>query len=350
MGLIVVTGATGHVGANLVRELLRRGERVRAIVLEKDPPPALHGLDIECVPGDVRDPESLRRAFKGAEMLYHLAAQISIVGEMGGLVHATNVVGVRNVGVAALESGVRRMVHMCSVHAFQQEPLDEPLDETRARVTSKSAPAYDRSKAAGEAEVRALIAEGLDAVIVHPSGIIGPFDYQPSRMGHVFLDLYHRKLPSLLDGGFDWVDVRDVVAGSIAALERGRTGESYLLSGRWCSIGELARIAERLTGVKPPRFTSPRWLARIGAPFLEGWAKLRRQEPLYTAESLVALGANRNYVRTKSERELGHQPRPTEDSVRDVYRWFASHGRVPPSLLERIESGAAPADTRAASG
>jgi dihydroflavonol-4-reductase len=320
-----------------VRELLRRGTQVRAVVQEPDPP-SLSGLDIEQVPGDVRDLDSLRRAFKGAEVLYHLAAQISIVGPMGGLVHDTNVVGARHAGQAALEAGVRRMVHMCSVHAFQQEPLDQPLDETRVRVSARSAPAYDRSKADGEAEIRALVAKGLDAVIVHPSGIIGPHDYQPSRMGHVFLDLFHRKLPSLIDGGFDWVDVRDVVSGSIAALERGRTGESYLLSGRWCAIGELARIAEGVTGVKPPRLTSPMWLARTGAPFMELWAKLARKEPLYTSESLLALRANRSYVRTKSERELGHQPRPTEESVRDVYRWFASNGRIAAEALSRIEA------------
>jgi dihydroflavonol-4-reductase len=312
---------------------LARGDRVRVVAHTPDPE-SLKGLDVEQVPGDVRDLESLKKAFAGAELIVHLAAQISIVGEMGGLVRDTNVTGARNAAEAALQSGARRMLHMCSVHAFQQEPLDQPLDETRARVTR--GPAYDRSKAAGEAEVRGVIARGLDVVIVHPSGIVGPLDYRPSRMGTVFLDLFHRKLPSLLDGGFDWVDVRDVVSGSLAALERGRSGESYLLTGRWAAIGELAALAEKLTGVRPPRFTSPMWLARVGAPLLEGWARLRRAEPLYTAESLLALRANRNYLRDKAARELGHQPRPLEDSVRDVYRWFAENGRIPPSLLERL--------------
>jgi dihydroflavonol-4-reductase len=325
--MIAVTGASGHVGANLVRELLRRGQRVRALVHTPDPP-SLRGLDVEQVPGDVRDLPSLRRAFAGAEVLYHLAARISIVGEMGGLVHDTNVVGARNAGQAALDCGVRRVLHMCSVHAFAQEPLDQALDETRARVSARSAPAYDRSKAGGEAEMRRLLERGLDVVILHPSGIIGPFDFGPSRMGQVFLDLYRRKLPSLVDGGFDWVDVRDVVAGAIAAVERGRTGESYLMTGHWRSIPELAGIAESVTGVRRPRLTSPRWLARVGAPLLEGWARLTQQEPLYTRESLVALGANRNYLRGKAERELDHRPRPTEESVRDVYRWFGENARL----------------------
>ena len=333
--MVVVTGANGHVGSNFVRTLLQRGDRVRVMVRQPDPE-SLRGLDVERVQGDVRDLESLKKAFAGAELVVHLAAQISIIGEMGGLVRDTNVIGARNAGEAALACGVRRMLHMCSIHAFDQEPLDQPLDETRARVTR--GPAYDRSKAEGERELRALIPRGLDVVLVHPSGIIGPLDFRPSRMGTVFLDLFHRRLPSLIDGGFDWVDVRDVVAGSIAALERGRTGESYLTTGHWQLIGELAGVAESVTGVKPPRLTSPMWLARVGAPFLEGWARLRKEEPLYTGESLLALRANRSYVRRKALDELGYQPRPIEESVRDVYRWFAENGRLPSSLLGRLEA------------
>ena len=332
----IVTGANGHVGSNLVRELLARGEKVRVVVRELETE-SLRGLDVEVAEADVRDRDALVRAFRGGERVYHLAAQISIVGPMGGIVHATNVDGARNAGEAALECGVKRFLHMCSVHAFQQEPLDQPLDEARVRVRQGEGLAYDCSKAAGEAEIRSLVARGLDAVIVHPSGIIGPYDYRPSRMGKVFLDLYHRKLPSLLDGGFDWVDVRDVVAGSIAAMERGRTNESYLLTGAWRSIGELATMAEAVTGVRPPRFTSPTWLARVGAPFMEAWAKLTKQEPLYTSESLDALGANKVFVRDKSERELGYRPRPTAESVRDTYRWFAANGRLPTALLDRID-------------
>jgi dihydroflavonol-4-reductase len=335
----VVTGASGHVGANLVRTLLSRGERVRVMVRQPDPV-SLRGLDVERVHGDVRDPASLRRAFEGAERLYHCAALISIVGPMGGLVHQTNVVGARQVGEAALSCGVRRMVHFCSVHAFQQEPLDQPLDETRTRV-GQGGLAYDRSKADGEAEIRALVARGLDAVILHPSGIIGPFDFRPSRMGQVFLDLYRGRLPMLVDGGFDWVDVRDVVAGALAAMERGRTGESYLLTGHWASVGELARLSVEITGRPAPRLTSPQWLARIGAPFLEGWAKLTRSEPLYTGESLAALRANRVYLRTKAAGDLGHQPRPLADSVRDTYHWFATHGTLPDTLLARLGARAA---------
>lgn len=337
--LTVVTGANGLVGANLVRELMARGERLRVLV-RSDDPEALRGLDVERIRGDVRDLESLKAALRGAERVYHLAGQISVVGPMGGLVQATNVIGAQNVGEAALACGARRLLHVCSVHAFRQAPLDQPIDETRARVQPGEAPAYDCSKAAGEAEIRRLITKGLEAVIVHPSGIIGPFDFRPSRMGQVLLDLYQRKLPALVAGGFDWVDVRDVVAGAIAAMERGRCNESYILSGNWQSMADLASMAALVTGMAPPRFTSPPWLARAGAPLMEGWAHLTGREPLYTREALAALGGNKRYLGDKARRELGYYPRALQESVRDTYHWFAASGRLPRALAARIEAEA----------
>jgi dihydroflavonol-4-reductase len=244
------------------------------------------------------------------------------------MVTRTNVQGVRNVVEAALDCRVRRVVHMSSVHAFMQEPLDWPLDEKRIKVTTPSYPVYDRSKAAGEAEVRNAIARGLDAVIVNPTGIIGPWDFAPSRMGRVFLDLYQGRMPALVRGGFNWVDVCDVVAGTLAAAERGRTGENYLLAGRWQSVETLGAMMEEVTGVRPPRFTCPMWLARLGAGFVVAYGRAVGREPLFTFESLHALRANRRIVVDKAARELGYETRPTLDSVRDVYVWFADVGRI----------------------
>lgn len=308
---------------------------MRALVRGYAERDSLADLDIERFDGDVRDPDAMKKFVAGADTVYHLAAVISIVGGRGGLVDAVNVGGARNVGAAALAAGVPRFVHVCSVHAFDQAPLDEPLDETRARVEPGTAPAYDVSKAAGEAEVRKLVEDGLDAVIVHPTGVIGPFDFAPSRMGHVFLDLYHRRLPALVEGGFDWVDVRDVCKGIVTAADKGRTNESYLLSGHYHPIEVVAKTAQSITGVDPPRLSSPMWLARVGAPFMELVAKVTGSEPLYTSESLCALRANDRIVHDKAAEELGYAPRPFEESVRDVYAWFASEGRLatPPEGL-----------------
>jgi dihydroflavonol-4-reductase len=228
------------------------------------------------------------------------------------------------------------LVYFCSVHAFEQQPLDEPVDETRQRVRSSWAPVYDRTKAAAEAEVRRAISEGLDAVIVHPSGIIGPNDFAPSRMGRFLLDLSRRSLPALVEGGFDFVDVRDVVDGAIAAAEHGRTAESYILSGAWHTMASIAERCGEITGVRPPRVCSPMWLARVGAPFMDLWYLATKQEPLFTRESLAALRANRVYVRDKAARELGYAPRPLEQTLLDTYRWFAEDGRLPATVASRL--------------
>ncbi len=332
---VAVTGATGHIGASLVRQLIARGDDVR-VMLHTNNGQALEGLDVATVTGDVTDPASLEAAFADAEVVYHLAALISITGAQGGRVARVNVEGARNVAQACMNVGVRRLVHFCSVHAFCQEPLHEPLEESRARVPPVGGrhPAYDRSKAEGERAVRSYLERGLDVVIVHPSGVIGPFDFAPSRMGQVFLDLFHGRLPSLIDGGFDWVDARDVARGAIAAAEHGTRGNSYLLSGRWCSVPELAQHVKAIVpAAQPPRITTPIWVARMGAPLMTTFAKVAGREPLYTSESLDALQANRNYNHELAAVELGHAPRPLEQSIRDVYRWFAQAGRIPKQAL-----------------
>lgn len=330
MATVAITGATGHVGSNLVRQLLERGDTVRALTRNPDPV-ELHGLPIEKVAGDVSSGQGLPELLDGADLVFHLAAQISIVGPMNGLVHRVNVEGARNVADAALKAGVQRMVHCCSVHVFEPEPFHEPTNEARSRVQRGMAPAYDVSKAEGEAAVREAVAKGLDAVIVHPSGVMGPFDFKPSRMGHVLLKLYRRRLPALLAGGFDWVDARDVSAGMLAAAERGKTGESYLLTGHYRTVAQIADVAQGITGVPRPRIVCPKWVADIGAPFMDlaAWA-MRGGEPLYTSESLMPLMLRMAYDRSKSERELGYVARPFEETVRDAYAWMLARGVIEP--------------------
>src|SRR5437868_245817 len=206
---IAVTGATGHVGGNLVRALVERGHQVRALVREEHR--TLEGVEVERVRGDVGDPESLERAFDGVERVFHLAARISIAPGDEDEVQRVNVVGVRNVVAACLKVGVKRLLHMSSIHAMSAQPLGETIDESRPLASGPDLMTYDRSKAEGEREVIAGIERGLDAVRVNPTAILGPYDFRPSPMGEVLLDLYHRRLPALVEGGFDWVDVRDIV-------------------------------------------------------------------------------------------------------------------------------------------
>ncbi|MDX9719859.1 MAG: NAD-dependent epimerase/dehydratase family protein, partial [Myxococcota bacterium] len=187
--LTVVTGASGHIGANLVRALLAQGRRVRVLVHEDQR--GVDGLDVERVQGSILDDEVLRRLLDGAETVFHLAARISIVGSENGRVERTNVDGARAMASACLQAGVRRLIHTSSIHAFDSHPNHEVVDERRALAIGPRQVAYDRSKARGQLAVLEQVQAGLDAVIVNPGAVLGPWDFKPSRMGSVILDLYH---------------------------------------------------------------------------------------------------------------------------------------------------------------
>jgi dihydroflavonol-4-reductase len=152
--------------------------------------------------------------------------------------------------------------------------------------------------------------------------VIGPCDFKLSPVGEVILDLLKRKMSALVDGGFSWVDVRDVVDGAIAAMERGRKGEHYLLTGHWLSVRDLAALVEEVSGVKAPGFVAPMWLAAIGAPFVTVFSRLTGKRPLYTSESIKVLQNHRHISHAKAEKELGFNPRPTRETVRDIVAWF----------------------------
>jgi dihydroflavonol-4-reductase len=323
---IAVTGAAGHVGGNLIRTLVEQRHSVRALV--RNDRRALEGVPVERVEGDVLDPVSLERAFTGVERVYHLAARISIAPGDETLVQRINVEGVRNVVEACLKTGVKRMLHMSSIHAVAAQPLTQLIDEQRPLAEGEGLLPYDRSKAEGEREVRKGIDRGLDAVIVNPTAILGPWDFRPSPMGEVLLDLYHKRLPALVEGGFDWVDVRDVVQGAINAADRAPRGEKYMLSGQRRTVRELAQLAEEVTRKRPPRFTSPMWLARAAAPFATVYAKAAGKRPLFTSASLHALRNHQHVSHAKATRELDYRPRPLRETLESAYDWFRSAGML----------------------
>jgi dihydroflavonol-4-reductase len=320
----VVTGASGHIGANLIRALLAKGRTVRA--LHHVNLRAIENLDVEIVPGDVCDPSSLRKAFKGADVVYHLAARISLSMNDYPVLEPINVAGTRNVVQACLDCGVRRLVHFSSIHAFIQESVGKPIDETCPLVEPRNCPPYDRSKAAGEKEVRSGIERGLDAVIISPTAVIGPYDYEPSFLGEALLNLARGKMPALVAGGFDWVDVRDVVEGALTAEEQAPTGAKYLLSGHFASVSDLAVMVEEIIGTPAPKLIMPRWLAYIGAPFMAGFAQLIGKRPLYTSASVRALHSGQDVSHDRAARDFGYQPRPLRQTIIDTFEWFRQSG------------------------
>lgn len=323
---IAITGASGHIGGNLVRSLIERGRSCRALVYKDSR--ALDGLDVQLVRGDVQDRESLLSAFDKVETVFHLAARISIESEKDPLLRRVNVDGTQNVVDACRTRGVKKLVHFSSIHALVQDPCDVPLDENRPLAQGAGHFAYDRSKARSIEIVRQAAADGLDAVILCPTAVIGPYDFKPSRMGELLLEFFQYRRKVLVNGGFDWVDVRDVIEGALLAEQRGRAGEMYLLSGYWRSIRDLAWMAARVAGVRAPRWVAPLTLARMSVPFAQTYAKLTRTRPLVTAQSMDVLRSNRQIRREKAERELGYSPRPIEQTVADTWEWFKRTGSV----------------------
>lgn len=323
---VVVTGASGFLGGALVREILESGQEVRAVDLTRGP--TLEGLDVEFVEADVLDREAMRRAVAGAETVYHLVALISITGDRHGLVRTINVDGVRSVAEAALEAGVKRMVHCSSVHAFDLALGSQAITENSPKSTAPGLPAYDRSKAAGEEELRKVIDRGLDAVIVNPTGVIGPWDHAPSRMGQVFVALFNGTLPVMVDGGFDWVDSRDVARSALRAASSGRRGHNYLLPGHYRTIADLAAIAERVSGARSPKTKVPMRMAQAWSPIGDLLARRKGSALTITSEALHALKHCPPISGDKAAEELGHDPLPIEDTITDIYRWFSDRGLV----------------------
>lgn len=320
---IAITGGSGHVGANLIRELVNKGHNIKSMYYNDDR--AFYGLDVTPVKGNLLDPVSVNELIKGSEVVFHLAAQISITGDKDGQVFKINTEGTRNVCQACVDNNVGRLVHFSSIHAYNAKPFEAVLDESR-KMVDETAFRYDFSKCVGENIVMDFASKGLDAVVLNPTSIIGPWDYKPSLMGQVFIKLYNRSLPALVKGGYDFVDVRDVAHAAILALEKGRKGEKYIISGTWKHISELAFLVEETTGKKSPRYTAPNWLAMTGLPFLNLYASLGHKQPLYTRESLDVLkNAHKNIDNKKARNELGFEPRPLRETIKDIYTWFKEH-------------------------
>jgi len=222
---------------------------------------------------------------------------------------------------ACSSSGVRRLVHFSSIEALADTPHHLPVDETRPLIGHVGSP-YARSKAAGEAIVRQATTQGLDAIILNPTAMIGPHDYRRSYSNAGLLAICGGRLPALVEGGFNWVDVRDVAAGAIRAEEQAAAGRRYILGGHGASVQELAMLAHEINGVRVPGLICPMWLARLAAPLVTAWCAVTGGRALLTSAGLRPLRGNRHISHALAERELGYRPRPLRDTVADTLRWF----------------------------
>ncbi len=324
---VLVTGATGHLGSALVRALLSAGRPVRALVHEREE--QLDGLDLEKVRGDVRDPAAVKAAVAGCGVVHHLAALVRLQKWDYGVMEEVNVEGVRNVTAAVRAEGLR-LVHYSSIHAFAPDRSDNPVDETRDYASLPSVPAYDRSKAGGSKVVDEAVRAGLNAVTLHPTGVLGPFDFGTSNQGRWLRRAATGKEPILVRGGFDWVDVRDVIAAGLAAEDPARaiSGEHFIVGGRRAEAFEVAALAAAAVGRKPPPLMLPLGFVRALVPAVDLVTGLFRIRTPFTEAALHALDTHRVVSHEKATRVLGHQPRPLEETVRDMMEWYRERGML----------------------
>ena len=318
----LVTGATGHIGNVLIRQLLERGEKVRAFVLPDDNLTPIQGLDVEVIKGNVLDPLSIEQALKGVDVVYHLAAVITIMPGKNEFVHRVNVEGTRNMLTETKKVGVRRLIYTSSIHAIQRVPHGIVIDERLPYDPNNPYGAYDTSKARASLLVQEAAKNGLDAVLICPTGVIGPFDFRVSLMGAGILRNWDNKEVQYFPGGYDYVDVRDVASGMITAAEKGRTGESYLLSGAYLTNKELVELGRKITGLNYPLRNLPIPLVNFLSRVMPIYYRISGKSPQLTPYSVEVLQSNANISHEKATRELNYHPRPLEKSLTDALHWF----------------------------
>ncbi len=327
--MILVTGATGHLGANLVRRLLEDGESVRVLLREGTDTRAVDGLRVERAWGDVRDYGKTAAAVRGCRRVYHCAAKVSSADGQEREIYETNVLGTRHLLRAALEAGVSRVVVTGSFSAVGHDPT-RPVDETVPVDPFTRLLPYQKSKVAVEHECLKAVVEGLDVVIATSCAILGPNDFHPSRMGQLLLDFANGRLRAYIPGGFEFVSARDIVEGHRLAMEKGRTGHKYIFSTEFKTVDQLMDIYEAVTGRPRPRVRLP---AALMLPLAHVTAfVLRRVAPgvpqRFTPGAVRLLGMQRRANIAKARTELGYQPTTIRQAIEEQYAFFVSQGRI----------------------
>lgn len=322
----VVTGATGHIGNVLVRYLIDRGYEVKSLVLNENEKDILKDLNTEIVYGDVRKLETLVDAFTGADIVFHLAGIIEIGSGNKKKVREVNVEGSKNVVAACKMSHVKKLVYTSSVHAIPEK--EGIITETTNFSKDLVKGTYAKSKAEATDYILKSNSDELQVIIVHPSGVIGPYEYIKSNMGQLIIDCATGRMKAYIKGGYNFVDVRDVANGIILACEKGRPGECYILAGHSISIKELMAIIEKQTGKKAAKLVIARWFAYITGALSEIFYKIVKEKPLFTSYAVYTTGTNCNFSIEKAKKELGYSIRGIEETIADTIKWYKEKGEI----------------------
>ena len=336
--LCCMTGATGHVGYALLMELQNYEDRDVRIILRKDPG-IFEGLRCEKVKGDITDYESLIRAFQGVEIVYHIAGCVEIKPGNEEHVYNINVNGTKNVLRAARKCGVKRVVYMSSVDTYVPLPDNQEMTEVYHYDPDQLEGTYAKTKAEATQLVLDANKPGvLETVVCQPSACMGPYDFKVSSVGSMIRMFSTGKFPiTMTFGGYNFVDVRDVAKGTVAAGDKGGAGEVYILCNKSCTVDEFIRSLARASGNKPPRFKLGKRLIDVAAPVMEFYYKAADETPLFTRYAIRKLCSNCNFSYAKAHRELGYEPRPLEESLKDTIEWLIAEEQRQKEEDERRE-------------
>ncbi len=333
--IFIVTGANGFLGNNLIRQLNQRypDAEVRALVSSESRSDAIKDLNCQIYAGDVTKLETLSDIFDIPDQteLYvlHCAAVVYIKSKPNPAVYNVNVNGTKLVAEQTLlHNG--KLIYVNSVHALTEKPNHELMTEQDRFHPELVEGQYAQSKAeAANAVLDMVQNRGLDACIVQPSGIIGPYDYRVSHLTQLIIDFATHRLKACVRGGYNFVDVRDVANGIINACELGQSGESYLLTGHYLSVKELLDLVSTAYDIPPIKHILPMWLAKFTAPLSELYYSIKKQPPLYTKYSLYTLESNSNFSHAKADRELKYTTRPPQITIEDTVAWLQEAGKIP---------------------
>jgi dihydroflavonol-4-reductase len=316
---IAVTGASGHVGTNLCEMLVQQGHQLKVLVYRDVT--GLGHLPVEIVRGNVTQEDDLVTLCRNCEIVIHLAAYISLRKKDANC-ERINVDGCTNLIHAAKKTGIRKIIHFSSIHAFRQQPFNETLDETRDLCLG-SPIAYNQSKALGQQIMMKSSTPDLEIITLNPTAIIGPADYTPSYFGLALIRFFKGQNAGIIPGGYNWVDVRDVCQATINALEYGIGGQSYLISGHWHSLKSVANGIFKLGGHAAPWLELPVFMAQIGAPFLNIHSYIRNKPPLFTYVALDTIkNSHPDISNEKARKDLKYNPRSFDVTLSDTIKWF----------------------------
>lgn len=333
--LYLVTGATGHLGNTVVRKLCAEGKRVRAFVLEHENTEMLGPLNVEIYFGNVLDQDSLRNALdlEGTAYTYddvcliHCAGIISIANRQNKLMQKVNIEGTENVIELAKELNVGHFIYISSVHAIEEPYEDTLIYETLTFDESLVVGEYAKTKATATKAVVAAMNAGLKTTIIHPSGIIGPYDFGKAHMTQLIEKYLNRKLNARITGKYDFVDVRDVADAIYQASVKKAYGP-FLITGEQIELKRFFTVMQEIAGRKTKAVVFPRWLVKIFLPIFERKAYKKGTPPLFTKYSLYTLTTNSKFSNERARRELDYHPRSLEKTMEDTALWLVNEKRV----------------------